>query len=315
MESIAASTRRTYEAGVRSYLRFTESHGIVDPYPASDMHLTLWFTYLAEKDSPVSARSIKTYLSGVVSFHERLGYAELMRDKPLSLRAWMGIRRHQGERERRTRLPITTGVLRDKIRPHLRHGSNLGRVVWAVCCLATCGLFRCGELVSTSSTELGLMGHQLTMFDDQDQPVPLTDRDAWNGVTRISITLLQSKTDPWRKGVNVHVGHTMAIEAWIAYLHGLPTLLSPLSPLFQSAPGVALTRSTFLSEVRTALTSAGVRASDYAGHSFRRGGATSLRVAGVPDSLIQLLGRWKSDSYRTYIEPSVRAVVEAGRRM
>ena len=40
----------------------------------------------------------------------------------------------------------------------------------------------------------------------------------------------------------------------------------------------------------------------YSGHSFRRDAATWAKQAGIPDSDIQLLGRWKSDAYKRYIE-------------
>ena len=36
-------------------------------------------------------------------------------------------------------------------------------------------------------------------------------------------------------------------------------------------------------------------------HSFRIGAASALSSAGVPESAIQILGRWASNSYRTYI--------------
>ena len=41
---------------------------------------------------------------------------------------------------------------------------------------------------------------------------------------------------------------------------------------------------------------------NYTGHSFRRGAATSARLAGLSDQVIQLLGRWKSTCYRLYID-------------
>ena len=40
----------------------------------------------------------------------------------------------------------------------------------------------------------------------------------------------------------------------------------------------------------------------YAGHSFRRGGATALKLAGVADSDIQRHGRWKSNAYKLYFD-------------
>ena len=42
--------------------------------------------------------------------------------------------------------------------------------------------------------------------------------------------------------------------------------------------------------------------SEWAGHSFRRGGASALQLAGVPEALIQAHGRWRSQAYRRYFE-------------
>ncbi len=46
-------------------------------------------------------------------------------------------------------------------------------------------------------------------------------------------------------------------------------------------------------------------AADYGWHSFRRGGTTALFLAGVPDSLIAIHGRWLSLTYRRYFDPSI----------
>lgn len=40
--------------------------------------------------------------------------------------------------------------------------------------------------------------------------------------------------------------------------------------------------------------------SDYAGHSFRRGGATAMFLAGISDSVIARHGRWNSTTFRRY---------------
>ena len=46
-------------------------------------------------------------------------------------------------------------------------------------------------------------------------------------------------------------------------------------------------------------------AAEYGWHSWRRGGTTALFLAGVPDSLIAIHGRWLSLTYRRYFDPSV----------
>ena len=51
------------------------------------------------------------------------------------------------------------------------------------------------------------------------------------------------------------------------------------------------------------------------GHSFRKGGATSLAKAGVSDSVIQLVGRWASECYKLYIVTPMETLLEASRSM
>jgi hypothetical protein len=53
----------------------------------------------------------------------------------------------------------------------------------------------------------------------------------------------------------------------------------------------------------------------FAGHSLRRGGATSLALRGVPDHLIKVLGRWRSDCYQRYLETPLSSIKEALAKM
>ena len=53
----------------------------------------------------------------------------------------------------------------------------------------------------------------------------------------------------------------------------------------------------------------------FTGHSFRRGGATALAAKGVPDWVIQMLGRWKSDSYKKYIGCQPQQICEFVKHM
>ena len=59
-----------------------------------------------------------------------------------------------------------------------------------------------------------------------------------------------------------------------------------------------LTRVVLVAKVQEALQQAGLNHKDYNGHSFRIGAATSAAQKGL-DSLIQILGRWKSEAYKS----------------
>ena len=84
-------------------------------------------------------------------------------------------------------------------------------------------------------------------------------------------------------------------------------------PLFCRKSGTPLSRSRFVDSVRSALTKANLPADVFAGHSFRIGAATTAASAGICDSSIQSLGRWKSNAYLLYIraEPQKLAKVSS----
>ena len=80
---------------------------------------------------------------------------------------------------------------------------------------------------------------------------------------------------------------------------GAPLLIARGTPTSYHA----LADEEFTARLRRRLAEAvpGIDVSRYSGHSFRRGGATALAKAGVPDSAIQLHGRWKSNAFLRYI--------------
>ena len=118
----------------------------------------------------------------------------------------------------------------------------------------------------------------------------------------LEIHLKASKTDPFRLGVTVYLGRSHAelcpVSAVLAYmvLRG-----NAGGAFFKFLDGRLLMRERFVAAMRTALRSAGLDHSRYAGHSFRIGAATTAARQGLPDSLIKTLGRWESSAYMLYI--------------
>ncbi len=72
-------------------------------------------------------------------------------------------------------------------------------------------------------------------------------------------------------------------------------------PLFRLANGKPLTRARLVEQVRGALSRAGVDSSQYSGHSFWSGAATTAAQHGISDATIKTLDRWKSNAYHLYI--------------
>ena len=125
----------------------------------------------------------------------------------------------------------------------------------------------------------------------------------------ISLLIKQSKTDQAREGVKVYMGKTDDDICPVkALLHFLRLRGSKAGPLFIWQDGTPLQKPQFNKAVKLALTQAQLPAEKFAGHSFRIGAATTAASAGLEDSTIQTLGRWKSSSYLLYIRLEPRSL-------
>ena len=72
-------------------------------------------------------------------------------------------------------------------------------------------------------------------------------------------------------------------------------------PLFIIKDGKQFTQQLFSSNLNTILQKMKINASQYNKHSLCIGAATSAKEAGISDSHIWMLGRWKSQAYLQYI--------------
>ena len=71
--------------------------------------------------------------------------------------------------------------------------------------------------------------------------------------------------------------------------------------LFQFEDSRLLTCDRVVTQVRQAITAAGINFKLYSGHSFRIRAASTAARRGVPPATIQTLGRWESAAYMLYI--------------
>ena len=72
------------------------------------------------------------------------------------------------------------------------------------------------------------------------------------------------------------------------------------SYLFCLSNGTPLSRWDVKTVLKTLTSKCNLDPSRYKGQSFRIGGATSYARRGFPSSIIQIMGRWKSDCYKIY---------------
>ena len=290
--SIAASTRQTYSSGEKRFLAFLSLYRptTAGSMPVDEDTLIRYVAYLAKS---IKHSSIKSYLAAIRHFHIRHGY-KLDLAKFLRLQmVCRGIKRDQGT-SIRTRLPITIRHLKlFHCLLAISHTSNPDSImIWSAMTLAFFGFLRLGELTCNSrfSSDTNMSPHDIIFLPSYNSP------------EYISVQIKISKTDPFRAGQTIIIGRTnqlicpvMAMKAY------LPLRGSSHGPLFQYASGSHLTKDTLTSETRQLLSLSGFNPSEYAGHSYRIGAATTAASVGLPPWLIKTLGRWSSDCYEKYI--------------
>ena len=242
--------------------------------------------FCAEQSELVSYKTIKVYLAAVRLYHIEHGAPDPTADDLLQL-VCRGIRRIQGDNQR-TRLPVTVNVMRS-LKEQLRQSiftTHEQRMLWCAFTIAFYGFLRVSEYTN------------------------LRWSDVTCSVDHLSITLKQSKTDPFRRGCTIKIFETKSStcphRAFKLHrkLSGNP---ATSAHVFQAGRFHPLSCSAITKTLRKLLRQAGLDDSQYASHSFRIGAATTAAAAGLPEWLIKALGRWSSNAYMTYIhhQPSL----------
>ena len=270
--------------------------------PTDYVLLCNWVTHLADVQK-VLYKTIKTYLTGVRSAHIDAGFTDVDSfSNDLLQRVVQGIRRQQGDPNRKERLPITRDLLLQIV-----HGfdstTRFGATMHAAFCLAFAAFLRVGEFTY-----------------DQDDLSPdfskyyLTRSSVTFHHGHMNLNLPGSKTDAFRRGVNLTIARASDEACPIRSLTNLFSRYpdSPYAPLFFTS-AAPFTRKLVVDTLHKSLMNLGIQGK-YSGHSFRRGAATSAHRAGLEDAMIQVLGRWRSDAYKLYIDIKHDVIIDASRR-
>ena len=163
-------------------------------------------------------------------------------------------------------------------------------MMWAACCTAFFGFLRCSEFTIPSPSEFEPATH-LSIKD-----MAIDDKTS----SLIRVTIKQSKTDPFRKGVHLFLGRTdnpiCPVTAILPYLTACGNTAGQLFTQKKAVCSLGNTSATsFQGYCR--LQAAGLPAGQYNTHNFCIGAATSAKKAGIADTHIKMLGRWQSNTY------------------
>lgn len=287
----APATRKAYATHRRAYFNFCRKVR-AKPAPASTATLARYVAYLARR---LKFSSVKQYLNVVRIIHLEVGLPNPLGDNFYLSLTLRGIKRELASPPSR-KLPITPALLH-----HLGAGLNIktprGASVWAAALIMFFSLLRRSNVLPTSMSEFvpskQLRRKDITVLRD-----------------KLLINIRWSKTNQFKeRSMLIPLPRThgflcpvVACYQWFR--------LSPHEDVEGPAFG-ALTALEFVKTIRDSLLPVVKNPSDYAGHSFRRGGACWAFEAGVPIEAIRQLGDWKSDAYTAYIFPSTSSLAKA----
>ena len=191
--------------------------------------------------------------------------------------------------------PVTPQVL-SAIRPVLQ--SSLSpqdfSVIWAAFNLTFFAFVRCSEFTYNSVRKFR------RLFDLSTNCIAFHPTLACT--QRMTVQLKSSKTNVYRRGQSLAITRTSSSLCAVSAMREYFLLAQPQEgPLFYSQSGSFLTLGAVSHLLRDSSRAAGLRYQCLKGHSVRISGASVAADAGLPDSLIKVMGCWSSDCYQVYI--------------
>ena len=206
------------------------------PFPVREESLCRYAAYLGQQS--LKYRTIKAYLSALRfgQIHQGLGDPFRAQSMPLLEYVLAGIKRAQARAHipPKPRLPITPAILTQLQTRWIKNPpSHDGLMLWAAACTGFFGFLRAGEFTVPSAGTY-----------DREVHLSLNDlaTDCHSNPSLFRVRIKQSKTDPFRQGVDVYLGATgtaiCPVHALWAYLEKRGP--SP-GPLFLFHTGTPLT--------------------------------------------------------------------------
>ena len=294
------NTKKAYSVHKRTYLAFCKTIGVA-PVPADTKLLCRYAVFLSRK---LKYTSIKQYLNIVRLLHKQWGLPNPCEENFHLTATLRGIRRHLGDTVNRKK-PITPGLM-CVILNALDLNTPRGASVWAACVLMFFGLLRRSNVMVTKAGAFDPSRH-------------LRRRDLAFTKEGLKVCIRWTKTIqyqervftipyPWKRG------HKLCPTQGVYQAVRLTPLAAPDGPALvcsNSTHPMPLTTDMFMMDLRRALQSPDRDTSQYAGHSFRRGGSCHAFDQHIDIETIRQLGDWRSMAYTSYVLPSGKGLAAA----
>jgi integrase len=304
----AGLAERTRKQGISKVNRWITFCKLInkDPFEAPELAYLIFASQLAREG--FVKNTIQSYFSAIRSWLTDNGIAISQSTNSLRLKRMLrGVDFNPLDApqkpKRLPKLPITIPVLLS-IRENIDINSWNGSLLWFTCLIGTLGLLRSGEFSVVND---------LSRSERDRRMLRLNHLSVVPDNSRLRLLIPVTKTQP-KNGIIVHYAAGInkilcPIEAWRRYesirsRQAPITMNHPDAPLLLTDKYKALTRNELIKQLRRVLIVAGLSRRDakqFSGHSFRRGGAQSLRDSGASIDEIKIAGHWLSDAVLRYL--------------
>jgi len=314
--ALAEGTKLKVNTALRNYAKFCGLLGYephANPGGMTDHELNLYITWMART---LSHATIGGYLTcGVRHLSEAAGFRWVPPSARYSSNLMMkGVARLKGTGTPNRKHAVTIDLLRS-IYGHLNMNDHNDHTFWTVCVFLFFTFLRKGHVMTKSTTATA----------SPVTPQTILRRDITVVRNRFVLTVRHTKTVQFGQrtlrwlltdiGPNDPICPTSRLAEYLLRTANHTAQCGSDDPLFQElvydrATGQYKLRPLrydhFIARFKGLLNQVGVDPAFFSGHSFRRGGATFARDAGVPDEIIKAMGDWLSEAWQRYIAATDR---------
>ena len=288
---MAASSKEAYNRAYKQFLLFVKSKFPLAPSPTKSIdteHVVLYIAHCYQKG--LAPSSVNTQISAISFINKLAGGPGISNDFVIR-KVLQGYEKARKSTDRR--LPITPLILKQLIESvAFTCNSNFCRIlIKAMYLLAFHAFLRIGEITGSKGKMKNSILRENLTFVGQPEPSALH-------LTLINFKHSAGKHTPTFVIKASEQPNLCPVRAMKEYCD----LRAHLSgPLFSFMDGTPISRKFFSQHLQFSLKWAGLDHTNFKGHSFRIGAATSAAAMGIDEQTIQIMGRWHSSAFRKYI--------------
>lgn len=290
------NTRKSYLSNFNKWRKWCINMGIIDFFPAEEVHIALYFTSLIQEG--VSSSVIESTFYSLKWFHDICGVKNPCESKTVSFLV-DSAKRLCGVPVCKKK-PITAEMISDLCDMFLTDSINLyflRSLTFIV--VGFSGFFRCSELISLKVSDLKFFDKYVEIF------IKTSKTDQNNESNKVFIAKTAKYTCPVSI-LKVYVQKCGFTENEDGCLFR-PLTFCKKDNQYRPKRFGSLSYTRCRELVREMISKLGLNPNDYGTHSLRRGGATASALNKVSDRLFKRHGRWKSESAKDgYVDESLQ---------